>query len=493
MAEASLSRVTPPSMVGVIARKEFTEIIRDGRFKWTAIIMIMLLLTALATGWQKYTAYSEMQAAAQGETNHQWLKQGDKNPHSAAHYGNYAFKQAGPLSFFDNGIEPYTGNLLFMEAHKQNLAISRPANDSSAISRFGDLNGAMILQVLMPLLIIFLGFTAFSGEKERGTLRQLLSMGVNQRDLLWGKAIGIGGAALLAIAPCIILGALVLSILQISHTADNVAARIALMTLIYTGYGLVFLFLTLGVSALSSSPRTSLIALVGFWAFSVFMVPKSAAEISKAVYPSPSFGEFSATMKADQVRGLDGVPTAAKFGKYVRDLMKEYNVDNPTKLPMYFPAVRMQKLEEFDHEVFDHHYNGLRNTYRDQRRLQDAFGILAPLMPLKSLSMGLSGSDLLHHDRYTRSAEEHRRMMVSRMNSYLSKAAVDLNGVSNSSNYMTADEKVFAIVPPFEYTPPTLAEVINEYGSAFLILAAWVLASILFAAISVSRARKASV
>jgi ABC-2 type transport system permease protein len=490
MAEASLSGVTPPSMIGVVARKEFTEIIRDGRFKWTAIIMVMLLLTAMATGWQKYAAYSEIQAAAQGKTNTQWLKQGDKNPHSAAHYGNYAFKQAGPLSFFDNGIEPFTGNLLFMEAHKQNLAISRPANDTSAISRFGDLNGAMILQVLMPLLIIFLGFTAFSGEKERGTLRQLLSMGVNHRDLLWGKAIGIGGAALLAIVPCIILGAIVLSLLQIPDTADNFAARVALMTVTYTAYGLVFLFVTLAVSALSASPRTSLIALVGFWAFTVFMVPKSAAEISKAVYPSPTLGEFQTNVKVDQVRGLDGVPTAQKFGKYVVELMKQYNVDSPTKLPMYFPAVRMQKLEELDHEVFDHHFNNLRTTYMQQRRLQDAFGVVAPLMPIKSLSMGLAGSDLLHHDTYTRSAENFRRMMVERMNGYLAKASVDLNGKSNSSNYMTADEEVFGIVPPFKYDPPTLKAVLGEYSSALAILGAWLLASVLFAATAVARVRK---
>ncbi|MBL8645332.1 MAG: DUF3526 domain-containing protein, partial [Rhodospirillaceae bacterium] len=356
--------------------------------------------------------------------------------------------------------------------------------------RFGDLNGAMILQVLMPLLIVFLGFTAFSGEKERGTLRQLLSMGVAQRDLLWGKAIGIGGAALLAIVPCIILGAVVLSLLQIPDTADAFANRVALMTLAYTAYGLVFLFVTLAISALSASPRTALIALVGFWALTVFIVPKSAAEISKAVYPSPSLGEFQTNVKVDQVRGLDGVPTAAKFGKYVRDLMKEHNVDNPTKLPMYFPAVRMQKLEELDHEVFDHHYNSLRDTYMSQRRLQDAFGVIAPLMPLKSISMGLAGSDLLHHDRYTRSAEEFRREMVAKMNGYLSKAAVDLNGVSNSSNYMTADEAVFSIVPPFKYTPPSFSEVFNEYKSALAILGAWLLASIVFALAAVGRVRK---
>ncbi len=133
-------------MITAIARKEFTEIVRDGRFKWTAAIMVLLLVTAMLAGYQKYSAAVRIQQIAQGDTNQQWLDQGDKNPHSAAHYGNYAFKPAGPLSYFDNGISNYTGTAVFMEAHRQNFAIGRPASDQSAIARFGDLSGAMILQ-----------------------------------------------------------------------------------------------------------------------------------------------------------------------------------------------------------------------------------------------------------------------------------------------------------------------------------------------------------
>ena len=207
-------------MIASIARKEFSEIVRDGRFKWTAGIMALLLLTALAAGYQKYSAYMDMQRLAQDQTNYQWFNQGDKNPHSGAHYGNYAFKPAGPLAFFDNGINNYAGTALFMEAHKQNFAIGRPATDQSSIGRFGDLSGAMILQLLMPLLIIFLGFTAFSGERESGTLRQVLSMGVSNRQLLWGKALGIGTAVVLVVGACVLIGGLALSLTGLHATMN---------------------------------------------------------------------------------------------------------------------------------------------------------------------------------------------------------------------------------------------------------------------------------
>jgi ABC-2 type transport system permease protein len=43
---------------------------------------------------------------ARRATREQWLHQGVKNPHSAAHYGVYAFKPKMPLSLVDQGVDP---------------------------------------------------------------------------------------------------------------------------------------------------------------------------------------------------------------------------------------------------------------------------------------------------------------------------------------------------------------------------------------------------
>jgi hypothetical protein len=77
--------------------------------------------------------------------------------------------------------------------------------------------------------------------------------------------------------------------------------------------------------------------------------------------------------------------------------------------------------------------------------------------------------------------------MVVKMNDYLSKAAVNLNATFSASNYMRADEEVFAIVPPFNYEPPALADTLNEHWSNFGLLLLWLIASIGFAIYSVNR------
>lgn len=469
-------------MILTIARKEIREIVRDGRFRWTAALMFLLLLTALLAGWQRFESYSHERARAQSASEFQWLNQGDKNPHSAAHYGNYAFKPAGPLSFFDFGVESYTGRQVFMEAHKQNFAVDRAVADSSAIARFGELSGAMILQVLLPLFIIFLGFTAFAGERESGTLRQVQSTGVSRSQLLWGKALGIATAVAIVTIPCLVVAALALSFTAEGATSDAYfAPRITVLALSYLAYAGIFLFLTLAVSALARTARTALIVLVGFWAFASFIGPKAVTEISRVVHPSPSLGEFTAALRTDQMRGLDGVSPWVKVEAYKQELFAKYGVDKVAELPVYWPAARMQYLENFDEPIFDLHYGRVAATYAQQRRLQDWLGIVDPLLPLRSVSMGLSGTDLIHHDRFMAAAEDYRRNMVELMNGYLAKAASGLNATFNSSNYMTADQKVFAIVKPFEYAPPSLADTLKEHGLGFALLAVWLLAAAVLA------------
>ncbi len=487
VASAHDSRKKHESFVLVVARKELLEIFRDGRFAWAAAIMALLLFAGLVTGADRYAAYNLMQQQAQETSNEQFYTQGDKNPHSGAHYGNYAFMKAGPLSFFDNGISPYTGSFVFMEAHRQNLSVAPPAGDTSAIARFGDLNGAMILQILMPLLIIFLGFSAFSGERERGTLRQLMSIGAPKSALLWGKALGVGSAIALVIVPCILVGVVVIASLNVNLSGDGFGVRVLLLALSYSVYAGIFLFVTLAVSAVAASSRTALIALVGFWAFSVFLAPKIAAEISKIAIPSPSLGEFQTSMQETRQKGLDGRSPRQKLAEYRQSLLDKYGVEDVADLPVYWVAVSMQKLEEIDHEVYDHYFIGLADTYLKQRRLQDNIGLIAPVLPLKSLSMGLAGTDLLHDQKFTQAAEQARRDMVEKVNSYLAEMAVEFNSnlklapnISTETNdrVLIADEEVFRMVDAFHYEPPSLSAVLNEYRSAFFILSLWLLAAV---------------
>ncbi len=193
--------MTTSGIVGTIAAKEMREVFRDGRFRALSAVILTLLVASLALGWKRYVEVSQQHEAARKATRQNWLAQGTKNPHSAAHYGVYAFKPRNVLSFVDQGVDPYTGVAVWLEAHKQNDFKYRPVQDANALARFGDLTAAAVLQILVPLLIVLLAFSAFAGEREQGTLRQLLAIGIPRQSLVAGKAAGLAAAMSLVLIP----------------------------------------------------------------------------------------------------------------------------------------------------------------------------------------------------------------------------------------------------------------------------------------------------
>src|SRR3546814_4857845 len=79
----------------------------------------------------------------------------------------------------------------------------------------------MTLQVLLPLLIVLTGFSAFAGERESGTLRQVMSLGVSSRTLLLGKLLGTSAAVGLVALPAILIG---VGVLTFGLPGDNAQA-----------------------------------------------------------------------------------------------------------------------------------------------------------------------------------------------------------------------------------------------------------------------------
>jgi hypothetical protein len=92
--------------VGLIAAREFTEFWRDGRLLLAGGLMLVLLLTALAVGWQQQHTTEDERSAAQALGHEHWLQQDQRHPHDAAHQGLHAFKPLPPAAIIDPGITP---------------------------------------------------------------------------------------------------------------------------------------------------------------------------------------------------------------------------------------------------------------------------------------------------------------------------------------------------------------------------------------------------
>src|ERR1044071_6824082 len=105
-------------MIKHIVRKEMTEMLRDGRFRWVAGTLFVLLLSSVLAGWRQYVEANELQQKAQAEERERWLNKGEMFGHPAMHFGCYVYKPQLPLSAVDDGIVPYVGSYNLLEAHK---------------------------------------------------------------------------------------------------------------------------------------------------------------------------------------------------------------------------------------------------------------------------------------------------------------------------------------------------------------------------------------
>lgn len=462
-------------MIATIARKEMKEMLRDGRFRWAAAIVFLLLGGATALGWHHYREIEAQHRDAQRATRADWLAQGEKNPHSAAHYGVYAFKPKLPLSLVDQGVDPYVGVSTWLEAHKQNEFKFKPAQDTTALARLGEMTGATVLQLLVPLLIVLLTFSTFVAEREQGTLRQLLSLGVNCSDLAMGKALGISAALALVLVPASLLGVGALALTSENGSMLASGSRLALMALTYLLYFAVFLGVSLAVSARAQSSRVALIALLGFWMFNGLVAPKAVADVARSIHPSPSALEFAKGIEHDIENGINGHDPSDKRGEELKQrLLKQYNVASVEQLPINFAGISMQEGEEYGNRVFDKHYSSLWDTYDRQRRVHEWSAMFAPVLAVRSLSMALAGTDFAQHAHFAKAAEDYRRLINREMNMDLAR---NMKGQEYSGAYVQG-KALWEKIPDFSYKAPDLSWVMSGQAISTSVLLAWAFCSL---------------
>ena len=463
-------------MITRIARKECIEMIRDGRFRWAVGIVLALLVGSLIVGWKHYADVEAQRAESQAADRETWVNQGEKSQHSAAHFGSYAFKPTSPLSSIDRGVLPYTGVSVFMEAHRVKEASYRPVEDANAMHRLGALTAASTLQLLIPLLIILLTFSAFAGEREQGTLRQLMSLGLQRRTVALGKALGVVLPLMLLLAPAAVVGAVAMALYAGPDAALWSLPRLLLMVGLYLLYFGLFIGLALIVSARASSARVALIVLLGFWLWSSFLVPRAATDVADALFPTPTSVEFDRAVQAD----YDQLPAWTDRTRAVEErLMQEHGVDTPDQIPTSVAGYTLLEAEEDETRVYRKHFDALGDTYLAQNRVVQAGALLAPMVAVQAASMGLAGSDYVHHRHFVEAAEAHRYEFVQTLNR-------DMVAQNASWDYR-AGRAMWESIPAFTYESPGLGWTLGYYTIGLGLLGLWFVAVALMVPVAVTR------
>ncbi len=464
-------------MIRAIATNEARRILRSGAHVIAAVAVLSLIAAAAFVASARTTALDREERAAAAADRKIWDGQGERNPHSAAHFSRYAFRPVSPLSAFDPGVADFAGQAIWMEAHNRNPAVFRRAEETAESAALAALSPAWVLQYPMALVMLLFLFGAVAGERESGTLRQVLAAGVDARGLFAGKIAGAGMIAGALVTPAIVAS------LMMSPRGGAVFAdlplRVAGLVAVYTIFFATIAAIAVGVSALFRRRQSALVALAGLWALSSIALPRIAADTARLIHPAPDASAVARDLRA----ASDEYWVNEKYMEDDRRrLLAEYGVDDVAKLPFNFDAYTLQQSEILSHPLFDKVHADLAAVYSRQDGVVRWFSLGSPALAISKLSAGLAGGDRLHQEAFSDDAEKQRRVLVEKLNK-------DMETKAGAAGYeYKADPALWKAVEDFRHTPPSLASLAPHYAPLALTLLAQFALALSFAAMTVTRA-----
>jgi len=160
--------------------------------------------------------------------------------------------------------------------------------------------------LMAPILGIALAFDAISGERERGTLKILLSRPVYREHVINGKIVSALALIGLTITASSLLSISASALLQgIAVTLDDIT-RICLFIVVSIFFSFAYYSISLFISTFSNKSGHSLMLSLGVWIFFAFVLSLLSSLIAFFVLGPPPAIPFGRTFNQTQPQQLLG-------------------------------------------------------------------------------------------------------------------------------------------------------------------------------------------
>jgi ABC-2 type transport system permease protein len=444
-----------------------TRLALGGALLITALLVATTVLTTLRM--QSETA-ERTQHQAKAETA--FLTQPDRHPHRMVHYGHYVFRTPAPLALFDPGLDPVTGQSIFLEGHRQNTAMFAASDASADLGGMSWLSPAMVYQLFAPLLVILLGHGLVAREREAATLATLLAQGTPGRAVLAGKALALFSFVVVLLLP-LALGAGFAML-----NGEQLLAAGALM-IAYLLYLVIWGALALLASAFIGNRAAVLATLATLWIALTLVLP--AVAVSSAANAAPMAGKLEDDLAMlTELRKLGDGHNAndPAFAQLRADLLAKYGVQRVEELPVNWRGVVAQISEQKLTDTLNSYAGARMAAETRQAAALSVFGWLTPLLALAEASRAVSGTDLTHHHRFLREAEALRYAFVQGLNQIHAKKLAYADDIRRSSDTEAerrtrVDAANWQLLQRFRFQPDAAGSRIQQARTQWLMLGLW--------------------
>jgi len=306
--------------------------------------------------------------------------------------GPYVYKQPNRLGFITRGKAEYLPNAFSPSAFRV-YGPFKKTSTNIMIGQPGMLDWSLIFSVVLSFAAIVLTFDSICGERERGTLRLLLTNRVSKFTLLMGKFAGVMAALAIPLLLAVLIQILILQLGGILFSGGD-WVRIGLSVLFTLVYVAFFSMLGLLLSCSFRNSSTSIVTGLLVWALIVVVIPGLSSLFARDLVKIPT---------REQAYDRAGEQWDAAFEKYTRE--------HPDMLPGYSghwsPGEPLERAI-----VIADAWSKIIQTFRNQQIHQVLVARrLSLLSPAAAYQYGLESlveAGIYHYRKFFSQVMEHR-------------------------------------------------------------------------------------
>ena len=296
-------------MIWHITKREIYDNLNSLRFALTAVLLLALMVTNAVKHLREHPKRVQRYQDAVTESLNRLTDRADDSLYKLTQYGPGNFyKKQSSLYFCANGGEtilPDTVEVreppVFATDSEDNVllkglwSLSYPNSNlenKDVGPDVSQVDWAFIIGYVLSLIALLFTFDAFSGERERGTLRLMLANSVPRHTVLIGKFLGALLSISIPFALAVLVNLLLISTANTVHLTTEAWGRLGIIFLLALLYTSLFVALGLLISTRAQRSSVSLMILLLMWVTFVVFMPSTLASIASGFSPSVSFDEF---------------------------------------------------------------------------------------------------------------------------------------------------------------------------------------------------------
>ena len=388
-------------MIRLVIYKEILGNLRSLRFSLAMLLSVVLFATSSVVfvhqhrqALQDYWRHTNENLAG--------LSSQAEHLNKLPFYQQRIWAEPKVLSLCANGGEKYLPPFFTGDVFRVDLR-DLESQGNFLLPIFSDVDWVFVISTLFSFIAIAFTYDAFSGERQAGTLRLILSQSVSRHAVFLGKYVG----ALISLGMPLVAGLFVSLLIVLCSGVTAISTGqwwgIVMIVILSVLYLSLFALLGLLASSRTAHPATGIVMLLCVWVVLVLLVPSLGRILSDTYYRAPSLTEFRRRV----VESKERVFVDMRAGKYGANAFEaDPNRDHPSNNPPAAARFWNAFVKSVDRVHEDQHRRMLLQA-RAGRRIAR----VSPVMIYQRAAEALAGTGVERHARLYRQIGDYQERL----------------------------------------------------------------------------------